>query len=479
MDEREYSYVTYNEHCASCHGVDLLGTKSGSNLLADPLQYGDSTGSLILSISENITAHQNLQLPTNPEVKTIRSLALYITERRLQYPTISESYAHDFEEKVVESQHHSFKIEKFADLQSRPYSIAPLPDGRILVTEKSRGLSIVSVDGNQGALISQSPEAYPETFAIQWATVSWGQMLEVALHPNYETNGWVYLSFADRCKSECMLPIPQSMVKVVRGRISEGTWTDEETIWSVHSEYYTPVPDGVAGGRLGFDKNGHIYISVGGKASYKHLHDMNTPYGKIHRVKDDGSAPEENPFWLPADEREGSSTRHTVWSYGHRTAQGLEGHPVNGEIWSAEMGPRGGDEINKIMGSGNYGWPLYTYGLDYDSREVSIGEDLGLDFPIEETVLPVVDFTPAPALSNLTFHHGDQFPNWGNDILVGSLKAMTLYRLRIEDGELIENEALVTKLGRIRDIEMGSDGLVYVAIEHGDSGSIVRLIPQQ
>ena len=109
---------------------------------------------LILSISENITAHQNLQLPTNPEVKTIRSLALYITERRLQYPTISESYAHDFEEKVVESQHHSFKIEKFADLQSRPYSIAPLPDGRILVTESLADFPIVSVDGSQGALIS-------------------------------------------------------------------------------------------------------------------------------------------------------------------------------------------------------------------------------------------------------------------------------------------------------------------------------------
>ena len=109
------------------------------------------------------------------------------------------------------------------------------------------------------------------------------------------TAGYICLLQID-CKSECMLPIPQSMVKVVRGRISEGTWTDEETIWSVHSEYYTPVPDGVAGGRLGFDKNGHIYISVGGKASYKHLHDMNTPSGKIHRVKDDGSAPEEKPI---------------------------------------------------------------------------------------------------------------------------------------------------------------------------------------
>ena len=142
------------------------------------------------------------------------------------------------------------------------------------------------------------------------------------------------------------------------------------------------------------------------------------------------------------------------------------------------MGPRGGDEVNKIIAGGNYGWPLYTYGLDYDSTEISIGKDLGLDFPIEETVLPVVDFTPAPALSNLTFHNGDRFPDWGNDILIGSLKALTVYRLRIKDGQLLEQEKLVTELGRIRDIEMGADGLVYIAIEHGDTGSIIRLVPE-
>jgi len=142
------------------------------------------------------------------------------------------------------------------------------------------------------------------------------------------------------------------------------------------------------------------------------------------------------------------------------------------------MGPRGGDEVNKIVSGGNYGWPLYTYGLDYDATEVSIGRDLGLDFPIEDTILPVVDFTPAPALSNLTFHNGDRFPGWKNDILIGSLKAQTLYRLRIEDGQLLEQEKLVTKLGRIRDVEMGADGVVYVALEHGDTGSIVRLVPE-
>ena len=308
--------------------------------------------------------------------------------------------------------------------------------------------------------------------------MGWGQFLDVALHPQYEDNGWIYLSFTDRCPFNCGSPIPQTMVKVIRGRIKGGNWVDEETIWSVDRDYYTVVPDGVAGGRLAFDKAGHLYITVGGKAAYGNLHIMDTPYGKIHRVREDGAVPEDNPFWVPADQREDSSTRHTVWSYGHRTTQGLEAHPLNGEIWSTEMGPRGGDEVNLISKGGNYGWPLYTNGLDYDSTEVSIGKDLGLEFPESATVAPIVDFTPAPAISNLTIHHGQRFPGWRNDLLVGSLKAMAIYRLRIEDGVLIEKETLAKELGRIRDVAMGADGLVYIAVEHGDVGSILRLVPQ-
>jgi glucose/arabinose dehydrogenase len=237
------------------------------------------------------------------------------------------------------------------------------------------------------------------------------------------------------------------------------------------------VPDAVACGRLTFDKSGHVYVTVGGKAPYSNLHKLDTPYGKIHRVADDGTVPEDNPFYVAPGAREASSSRHTVYSYGHRTAQGLAADPATGAIWSTEMGPRGGDEVNRIIAGGNYGWPLYTGGLDYDGRPVTIGTDLGLDFAYEDTVPPVVDFTPAPAISSFTFHQGDRFPGWTNDLLVGSLKARTLYRLRIRDGEMTELEKLVTGLGRIRDVEMGADGLVYIAIEHGDNGSLVRLVP--
>ena len=142
------------------------------------------------------------------------------------------------------------------------------------------------------------------------------------------------------------------------------------------------------------------------------------------------------------------------------------------------MGPRGGDEINLIKGGGNYGWPLYTNGLDYNGEYITIGEDLGLDFPIEETVLPIVDFTPAPALSNLTFYQGAAFADWNGDALVGSLKAGTLYRLRIADNAPMEVERLLVNFGRMRDVAIGPEGHVYIALEHNENGSIWRLSPR-
>ncbi len=478
-EAREFSRVTYAQHCAACHGTELQGTAAGSSLRADRLQYGDDMSSLMQSIAGDLPAHARINLPVDIAENTVKALALFISEQRRQYPSIPASYQHYFSQQSVDSRYHRFRVELFSELASRPYSIAPLPDGRILVSEKVRGLSIVDQTGIQGDLVDGAPVAHEQFLDLRGSYVGWGHLLEVALHPDYADNGWIYLSYGDRCRFDCVSAVPQSMVKVVRGRILEGRWVDEQVIWSVHEDHYTVVPDAVAGGRLGFDNNGHLYITVGGKAAYKHLHDMNTPYGKIHRVRDDGSVPEDNPFWESADRRELSSTRHTVWSYGHRTTQGLEGHPASGEIWSSEMGPRGGDEINRIIGGENYGWPLYTGGLDYDSTEIDIGEDLGLDFPIEDTQLPVVDFTPAPALSSLTFHRGDRFPAWQDDMLVGSLKALTVFRLRFADGALVENEKLITGLGRVRDIEMGADGLVYIAIEHGDTGSIVRLVPDE
>ena len=478
--EREPSRVAFNEHCAHCHTVtlpDISGSWSGPALVGGELKGGDTIEALMASIE---SMHPDLdQQPWRDSISdhSIKALALYISERRQQWPTTADSYVSDFVERDIDSQHHRFRLELVTELAERPYAIAPLPDGRILVSEKVRGLSLVDSQGVQGELIAGTPRVWKEILNVGGSYITLGSMLDLALHPDYANNGWIYLSYSHRCHGDCGFLVPKTMVRVVRGRINDGAWVDEDLIWSVHPDYYTVVPDAVAAGRLAFDAAGHIYVTVGGKAPYSNLHKLDTPYGKIHRMAEDGSVPEDNPFYLPAAERAESSTRHTVFSYGHRTTQGLASDPRSGDIWSTEMGPRGGDEVNRIKAGGNYGWPLYTEGLDYDGDAVSIGEDLGLDYPFEDTVPPVLDFTPAPAISNLTFHKGDRFPRWENDLLIGSLKARTLYRVRVSDGEVVEQEVLATEVGRIRDVAMGADGLVYIAIEHGDGGALLRLAP--
>ena len=477
-DSREPSFVAFGAHCAGCHGQTLAGTDQGTPLVDAPLKGGDTLEQMMAVIAKGVPGTTMKAYEETLSPREIKLLALYISERRQKFPTTPESYQKEPKERrAVQSKHHKFQLELVTSLESRPYSIAPLPNGEILIAEKIRGLSLVDRQGKQSPLIANTPKVWDTLLSFQGIWLNLGTVLDVELHPDYAENGWVYLSHTDHCFWGCGWVVPGTMVRVVRGRIKDGKWVDQETIWSVHKDHYTPVPDAVAAGRLAFDGKGFLYISIGGKNTYDKLHKLDTPFGKIHRVRDDGTVPEDNPFFAPPDKRPEASTIHTVWSYGHRTGQGLDGHPVSGEIWNTEMGPRGGDEINHILKGRNYGWPLYTNGLAYNGEEVSIGKDLGLDFPIESTVLPVVDFTPAPAVSNFTFHQGSRFPGWKTDLLVGSLKASTLYRLRIENGRLVEQEKLIEDFGRIRDVAMGADGLVYIVLEHNETGSLWRLVP--
>ena len=478
-DSREASFVAWNEHCASCHGQALDGTGQGPALVDVKLKQGETVEDMVAVIAKGVagTTMQGWDDRLSPQ--QIKLLAIYVSEHRQKFPTTASSYTKEpTENRTIRSKHHDFRLELVTTLKSRPYSIAPMPGSKILVAEKIRGLSIVDRQGQQSPLIADTPQVWGTLFSVSGAWLNLGTVLDVELHPDYEKNGWIYLSHTDRCNWLCGWVVPGTMVRVVRGRIEDGKWVDQEVIWSVHKDHYTPVPDAVAAGRLAFDGLGYLYISIGGKNTYGKLHQLDTPFGKIHRVRDDGTVPEDNPFWVAPAKRPEASTIHTVWSYGHRTGQGLDGHPYNGEIWNTEMGPRGGDEINHILGGQNYGWPLYTNGLDYSGEEVSIGKNLGLDFAIEDTVLPVVDFTPAPAVSNFTFHAGDKFPDWRNDLLVGSLKASTLYRLRIENNKLVEQEKLIANFGRIRDVAMGDDGFVYIVLEHNETGSLWRMVPE-
>ena len=202
------------------------------------------------------------------------------------------------------------------------------------------------------------------------------------------------------------------------------------------------------------------------------VQDLGLPWGKIHRVNLDGSIPEDNPYVGDA------SALDSIWSRGHRSPQGLEVNPLTDELWSTEMGPRGGDELNIIEPGNNYGWPLYSLGINYSGSEVNYGRDELELFRIEDIEMPIVDFTPSPAVSSFIFYQGDAFPEWKNDVLMGTLKSRELFRISIDGRREIEQEILLDDFARVRDIESGVDGEIFLLLEHIEGSQIARLIPE-
>jgi glucose/arabinose dehydrogenase len=461
----------YAQNCTVCHGENLEGAAQGTPLVGRPLVRGDSVDDIARNISEGFAATGMPAWSKTLDENQIRGLAILISEKRaaLGRTEFKTDLPLVIPEGVVASERHAFRIESVASgLHPLPFSIAPLPDGRILLTEKVRGLSLISPDGKQSPLIEGTPPVHDDGFELLSLVYGRGWMLDVALHPEYEKNGWIYLHFGDRCR-EC----DTSMNKLIRGRIAGGRWIDEEVIWSAAPETYTTMSDMTAGGRITFDGNGHVFLSVGIKGASDHdgVQDLSLPYGKIHRVHDDGRIPADNPFVNTA------GALPSIWSYGHRSPQGLEFDRRTGRLWSTEMGPRGGDEFNLLRPGKNYGWPLTSKGVNYDGTPVAWGKELGITFDLAEIEQPVVDLTPAPAVSSFALYRGDAFPGWQNDAVVGTLKATELYRFVIEGERVVHRETLLRGLARIRDVEVGPDGTVYLLLEHATGGRIVRLVP--
>jgi glucose/arabinose dehydrogenase len=461
----------YAENCAVCHGESLEGTPLGTPLVGRELSHGDSADAIAKSISEGFALAGMPAWSATLDEAQIRGLAILISEKRaaLGRTDFKTDMPLVIPEGVIESEQQAFRIESVASgLDPLPFSIAPLPDGRFLLTEKMRGLSIVSPDGKRSALIEGTPPAHADGFELADLVYGRGWLLDVALHPDYAKNGWVYLHFGDRCR-DC----DTSMNKLIRGHIADGRWTDEETIWSAAPETYNKTPDMGAGGRIAFDGNGHVFLSVGIKGPSDHdgIQDLGLPYGKIHRVHDDGRIPADNPFVNDP------GALKTTWTYGHRSPQGLEFDPVTGRLWSTEMGPRGGDEFNLLRPGRNYGWPLTSKGVNYDGTPVAWGEELGITLDLATIEQPVVDLTPSPAVSSFVLYRGSAFPGWQDDAIVGTLKATELYRFVIEGERVVHRETLLKGLARIRDVEVGPDGLIYLLLEHASGGRIVRLVP--
>jgi glucose/arabinose dehydrogenase len=342
---------------------------------------------------------------------------------------------------------HAFKLEKVAELPGTMWSMAFLPDGKILATQQEGNLWLVDQGRVEGP-IKDTPAVW---FNVQ------GGLLEVALHPRYAQNGWVYLTFSD--------PVGDvSMTRVVRGRIREGKWVDQQDIFVADRAFYTDKPWHF-GSRLAFVGD-DLYFSVGERTESKLAQDVTAPKGKVFRVRDDGTIPSDNPFVNQP------GAVPSIWSYGHRNPQGLAVDPSNGDLWESEHGPRGGDEINLIVKGQNYGWPVITYGMNYDgtpwSSTVKTHE--------QGMAQPQHYWVPSIAVADIDFYTGKAFPKWHNQLLVGSLAKQELHLLKIDNRAVTSDQLLFKNLGRIRDVADGPDGYPYVVFNN-ESSQIYRLVP--
>ena len=461
----------YQQHCAVCHGDRFQGAAQGTPLVNAPLIRGEGVEAIAKSIAEGAP---DLGMPAWSETFAegqIRSLAILIAEERANATFSDFRMAPPLElpDGIIETANHGYRLTKVIDgLEPLPYSIAPLPDGRILLTEKMRGLTVVSADGTQSDLVPGAPVGNRQSVRRGPLSYGLGWILDVALHPDYADNGWIYLSFGDRC-TDCGAR-PASMIKLIRGRLKDGAWTDEETIYQAAPEHYNSATDMAAGGRIAFDRAGHVFLSLGMKGRYEEIQDLAIPHGKVHRLHDDGRVPADNPYADTPDKLA------SIWTYGHRSVHGLEVDPNTGLLWGTEMGPRGGDEINLLRPGENYGWPLTSHGLHYNGRSVD-GRGLGVEFDPADLVAPVVDFTPSVAVSSFVFYEGDAFPEWRGHMLVGSLKGSDIYRFAMQDGQVAERETVLEDLARIRDIEVGPKSRIFVLLEHEGGSLIVRMDP--
>lgn len=293
--------------------------------------------------------------------------------------------------------------------------------------------------------------------------------MDVELHPDFAQNGWVYLAFSDPATTG-----NAAMTKVVRGRIKDARWTDQETIFQARPESYLPGPLHF-GCRLVFTPkdaqgNTHLFFAIGERGRGDHAQDLTRPNGKIHRVRDDGAIPDDNPFNTPDQTSKGVYA--TIWSYGHRNPQGLV-LDAAGNLWDTEHGPRGGDELNLVAKGANHGWPLVSFGINYN------GAPLRTPWPEpgQNFAMPTFLWTPSIGACGLDIVRGKAFPKWEGDFVAGGLSGTNVDRLRVRDGAVTEREELVHGQGRVRDVATAPDGTVYVVLNMPDR--IVRLVPEK
>ena len=338
----------------------------------------------------------------------------------------------------------NYTLETVATDIAIPWGMAWLPDGSMLVTEKSG--TLYHIKNGVKTEVKNVPKVYSR---------GQGGLLDIVLHPNYAKNGWIYMTYAsDEGQGT------GGNTKLIRAKLLDESLTQIESL-------YKATPNTTKGQHFGsrivFDNDGYLYFSVGERGEhFVNPQDIKRDGGKIYRLNDDGSIPKDNPFVGV------SGAKEAIYTYGNRNPQGMAKNPVTGAIWAHEHGPKGGDEINIIKKGANYGWPVVTYGIDYDGTTISKeNEKPGIEKPIYYWV-------PSIAPSGMAFVTSDKYPDWKGYLLVGSLKFEYLELVKLKGNEVIGRQKIATGVGRVRNVAQGPDGYIYMGVE---GKGIVKIIP--
>jgi glucose/arabinose dehydrogenase len=488
--------------CSGCHGTPELTGRApflfdqkwldgtDDDKIASTIRHGVPEKGMVGFTPEQLSDAQVFQL-----IAYIRTAAANLKPK----PT----YVADPNGQVVTSQKQAFKMEVLTRDLNTPFGLAFLPDGRLLITERNGTLRVLD-KGKLSEPVAGTPKPHVQQD---------GGFLDVTVHPKFAKNGWIYLSYSEvqpgyvaapppppadpagaappaapsataapapgagfgggQGRGRGGPPQPPSNTVIVRGKINKkNQWTEQQVIFRSPAELY--VSSGVHfGSRFTWDREGHLFFTLGERGTMQNAQDLKNGLGKIHRVNDDGSVPKDNPFVnTPGADA-------TIWSYGHRNPEGLAWEPSTGRLWESEHGPTGGDEINIIEKGHNYGWGVASKGIQGGITKTS---EPGMDDPI-------VYYTPAIAPAGITFYTGSRYPGWKNSSLfVGGLVGQQFRRLEISNDKVVNQEVLFAQFGRVRDVVQGPDGYLYLALQTPTGGQgvplsaatpgmIVRLLP--
>ena len=335
------------------------------------------------------------------------------------------------------------KVKTVVDSLTHPWGMAFLPDSRLLVTERAGQLRILDTDST----LSEPVKGVPDVF-----NTGQGGLLDVALDPDFENNQWVYLSFSE--------PGEDSTASTALGR---GKWGEDQIKDFTVIFRQEPKVNGPNhfGGRIVFAPDGKLFLTLGERFKFDPAQDLSNHLGTLVRINPDGSVPSDNPFVGQEDAKD------EIWSYGHRNTQSAAIDPATDKLWIVEMGPMGGDELNQPTAGTNYGWPVVSWGDNYD------GEDIPNPPTHPEFADAVIHWTPTISPSGMVFYTGNMFPEWQNTALIGGLTASGIVRVRI-DGEQAEEVERIPLSARIRDIEQASDGSLFVLTDE-EKGKILHL----